>query len=71
MNTLNSLCDSMTVLIMRDSNILVTFLHAFFVVVVVMRNAFSLDSKTLFKINGKGKTEMRAMQIILFIKNTL
>lgn len=70
MNTLNSSCDSMTVTIMREQHFGDLF-TCIFVVVVVMRNAFSLDSKILFKINGKGKTEMWAMQIILFIKNTL
>lgn len=70
MNTLNSSCDSMTVMIMREQHFGDLF-TCIFVVVVVLRNAFSLDSKILFKINGKGKTEMRAMQIILFIKNTL
>lgn len=70
MNTLNSSCDSMTVMIMREQHFGDLF-TCIFVVVVVMRNAFRLDSKILFKINGKGKTEMRAMQKILFIKNTL
>lgn len=70
MNTLNSSCDSMTVMIMREQHFGDLF-TCIFVVVVVMRNACSLDSKILFKINGKGKTEMRAMQKILFIKNTL